>query len=429
MDDPAVIHAEESMFVKMNLFENRTIDGHAPYLPNKELSAYKMAGVDTDHEATTFEYALEEVRRGLHVHIREGSAAHNLKDIVEGIVRTGIDTEYFSFCTDDKHIEDILRDGHIDYSVKMAVKLGLDPIRAIKMATINTAKCYGLKHLGAISPGFQADFVVLDNLTDLNERIGPGKIAPPEFSNLGAFSYIDFKASDVYLFAKVIWMILKEEPFGFYGPYKYGEDSKQLLLDEKKYSVETFIPINKLIHEATYDDFTKRINIDDCIGYIELQQKLISNNLNDDEKVIINNLKNEELLIKFKEDKCSKHIISNKEFIAEFLQKNQFPSKIKICGTISDDKEEVKEKELLLEISRVRINHNYCQGYYFINKRKIYECHFIVNEIILNEEKQQFEFQLIEDERLWKYNNIIEARGNIVGKYYVPSNKKIVIDY
>lgn len=269
----------------------------------------------------------------------------------------------------------------------------------------------------------------IDNLTDLNERIGPGKIAPPEFSNLGAFSYIDFKASDVYLFAKVIWMILKEEPFGFYGPYKYGEDSKQLLLDEKKYSVETFIPINKLIHEATYDDFTKRINIDDCIGYIELQQKLISNNLNDDEKVIINNLKNEELLIKFKEDKCSKHIVSNKEFIAEFLQKNQFPSKIKICGTISDDKEEVKEKELLLEISRVRINHNYCQGYYFINKRKIYECHFIVNEIILNEEKQQFEFQLIEDERLWKYNNIIEARGNIVGKYYVPSNKKIVIDY
>ena len=95
MDDPAVIHAEESMFVKMNLFENRTIDGHAPYLPNKELSAYKMAGVDTDHEATTFEYALEEVRRGLHVHIREGSAAHNLKEIVEGIVRTGIDTEIY----------------------------------------------------------------------------------------------------------------------------------------------------------------------------------------------------------------------------------------------------------------------------------------------------------------------------------------------
>lgn len=118
MDDPAVIHAEESMFVKMDLFQDRTIDGHAPYLPNKELSAYKMAGVDTDHEATTFEYALEEVRRGLHVHVREGSAAHNLEDIVKGIVKTEIDTEYFSFCTDDKHIEDILRDGHIDYVVE-----------------------------------------------------------------------------------------------------------------------------------------------------------------------------------------------------------------------------------------------------------------------------------------------------------------------
>ena len=158
----------ESMFSKLLLFENRTIDGHAPYLPNRELSAYKMAGVDTDHEATSFEYALEEVRRGIHVHIREGSAAHNLKDIVEGIVRTGIDTEYFSFCTDDKHIEDILRDGHISYNVKLAVSLGMNPVQAIKMATINTAKCYGLKHLGAISPGFQADFVVLDNLQDLN---------------------------------------------------------------------------------------------------------------------------------------------------------------------------------------------------------------------------------------------------------------------
>lgn len=168
MDDPGVINGDESMFSKLLLFENRTIDGHAPYLPNRELSAYKMAGVDTDHEATSFEYALEEVRCGIHVHIREGSAAHNLKDIVEGIVRTGIDTEYFSFCTDDKHIEDILRDGHISYNVKLAVSLGMNPVQAIKMATINTAKCYGLKHLGAISPGFQADFVVLDNLQDLN---------------------------------------------------------------------------------------------------------------------------------------------------------------------------------------------------------------------------------------------------------------------
>ena len=168
MDDDAVINADPRMFAKFALFDHLVIDGHAPFLSNRMLSAYKMAGVDTDHEASSFEYALEEVRRGIHVHIREGSAAHNLEDIVSGIVRTGIDTEHFSFCTDDKHIEDILREGHIIYNVRKAVELGLDPFKAIKMATINTAKCYGLKHMGAIAPGYQADFVVFDNMKDFN---------------------------------------------------------------------------------------------------------------------------------------------------------------------------------------------------------------------------------------------------------------------
>lgn len=168
MDNNAVINGDPRMFHKFDLFERQTIDGHAPFLPNRMLSAYKLAGVDTDHEASSFEYALEEVRRGIHVHVREGSAAHNLDDIVSGIVRTGIDTEHFSFCTDDKHIEDILRDGHISYNVRRAVELGLDPFKAIKMATINTAKCYGLKHVGAIAPGYQADLVVFDNMKDFN---------------------------------------------------------------------------------------------------------------------------------------------------------------------------------------------------------------------------------------------------------------------
>lgn len=168
MDNDAVISGDPRMFAKFALFEHQTIDGHAPYLPNRMLSAYKLAGVDTDHEASSFEYALEEARRGIHVHVREGSAAHNVDDIISGIVRTGIDTEHFSFCTDDKHIEDILREGHIVYNVRRAVQLGLDPFKAIKMATINTAKCYGLKHMGAIAPGYQADFVIFDNMKDFN---------------------------------------------------------------------------------------------------------------------------------------------------------------------------------------------------------------------------------------------------------------------
>ena len=167
-DNGCIINGDPRMFAKFALFDHLVIDGHAPFLPNRMLSAYKMAGVDTDHEASSFEYALEEVRRGIHVHIREGSAAHNVDDIVSGIVRTGIDTEHFSFCTDDKHIEDILRDGHIVYNIRRSVELGLDPFKAIKMATINSAKCYGLKHLGAISPGYQADLVIFDNMKDFN---------------------------------------------------------------------------------------------------------------------------------------------------------------------------------------------------------------------------------------------------------------------
>ena len=125
MDDDAVIDGDPRMFAKFALFDHQTIDGHAPFLPNRKLSAYKLAGVDTDHEASSFEYALEEARRGIHVHVREGSAAHNVDDIISGIVRTGIDTEHFSFCTDDKHIEDILREGHIVYNVRRAVHIRL----------------------------------------------------------------------------------------------------------------------------------------------------------------------------------------------------------------------------------------------------------------------------------------------------------------
>lgn len=183
MDAPSVLAADPAMMAKFDLFERRNIDGHCPYLPPRELSAYAMAGVTTDHEATTFAFALEERRRGIHVHIREGSAARNLDAIVGGIVNSGVLTEGFSFCTDDKHIEDIMREGHIDHCIRRAVELGLDPLAAVRMATINSARCYGLAHLGAIAPGRQADFVIFDNLRDFRvldvyhqgQRIDPNK--------------------------------------------------------------------------------------------------------------------------------------------------------------------------------------------------------------------------------------------------------------
>ena len=168
MDDPSVIYADKGMHDKLDLFKNKIIDGHAPFLPDKELDIYSMAGIMTDHEATSFEYALKEAERGIHVHIREGSAAHNCADIVKGIVESGINTDCFSFCTDDKHIEDILRDGHISANIRIAIKEGVAPISAYQMATINTTRTYGLKHLGAIVPGAQADLVVLSSLENVD---------------------------------------------------------------------------------------------------------------------------------------------------------------------------------------------------------------------------------------------------------------------
>ena len=162
---PGVIDGDRQLHKKLELFSGRILDGHAPYLPDDELTAYALAGIRTDHEASDFDYALEEIRRGIHVHIREGSAAHNLETLINGILAHDLPCENFSFCTDDKHIEDILRQGHINYNVRRAVELGLSPMAAIKMATINTARCYGLKELGAVAPGYQADLIVTDDLS------------------------------------------------------------------------------------------------------------------------------------------------------------------------------------------------------------------------------------------------------------------------
>lgn len=165
MNAPGVIHGDRQLHKKLELFSGRILDGHAPYLPDDELTAYALAGIRTDHEASDFDYALEEIRRGIHVHIREGSAAHNLETLINGILAHDLPCENFSFCTDDKHIEDILRQGHINYNVRRAVELGLSPMAAIKMATINTARCYSLKELGAVAPGYQADLIVTDDLS------------------------------------------------------------------------------------------------------------------------------------------------------------------------------------------------------------------------------------------------------------------------
>ncbi|ABR50638.1 adenine deaminase [Alkaliphilus metalliredigens QYMF] len=162
MDYPGVIAGEESIIDKIMIAEGKMIDGHGPDIKEEALNAYVAAGVRTEHECSTVEEMINRLRLGMYILIREGSAARNLKTLVRGI--TPENMRRCLFCTDDKHPEDILEAGHIDHNVRVAIKEGLDPISAVKMATINAAECYGLKDLGAIAPGYRADLVVLDNL-------------------------------------------------------------------------------------------------------------------------------------------------------------------------------------------------------------------------------------------------------------------------
>lgn len=171
MDCASVINGDPWMSEKLELFDGKVKDGHAPNLSDEELAAYVIAGVTTDHEGTTYEYVMKERSMGMTCHIREGSAARNLEMIVKGIVENNTNTEGFCFCTDDKHIEDITNEGDIDHNVRKAVSMGINPIAAVKMATIQPARCYGLRRTGAVAPGFDADLVVWDSIKDFNAQM------------------------------------------------------------------------------------------------------------------------------------------------------------------------------------------------------------------------------------------------------------------
>ena len=164
MDYPSLIGGNDEVLKKMNMARERDmpIDGHAPMVERKALNAYIGAGVGTDHECSTPEEMRDRLRRGMYVLIREGSAARNLKALINGV--KAVNLRRCCFCTDDKQPEDILKDGHINYSIRLAAELGMDPLWAVQMATLNPAECYGLKGKGALAPGYDADIVILKDL-------------------------------------------------------------------------------------------------------------------------------------------------------------------------------------------------------------------------------------------------------------------------
>lgn len=164
MDVPSVIGGKEGMLKKLALFQSMIIDGHCPCINTDSLNAYAASGIKTDHECLTPEQAVEEIRRGLYVMLREGSAARNLKALLPAVDDRNF--HRFLMCTDDKDIYDLEKEGSIDHNIKLAVKNGINPIHAITMATLNAAECYGLRRRGAVAPGYIADLVILSNLQD-----------------------------------------------------------------------------------------------------------------------------------------------------------------------------------------------------------------------------------------------------------------------
>ena len=168
MNYVGVINGDKNVLSKIvtSQAHHKKIDGHAPELSGNDLNAYIAAGVYSDHECSTFENALEKLRKGQFIMIREGTAAHNLKALMPLLTQ-----QYYSRCmfaTDDKHPSDLLYGGHIDYIVKQALKNGADPIVALKTATHHAARYFLLNNKGAIVSGYLADIVVVDNLEDFN---------------------------------------------------------------------------------------------------------------------------------------------------------------------------------------------------------------------------------------------------------------------
>ena len=170
MNFPGVVHAVPDVIAKVALgLQHGLIDGHAPGLRGRGLQAYVAAGVMTDHECTTADEARDKIARGMQIAIREGSAARNLAALISAITPETL--HRFCFCTDDRHPGDLMHHGHIDHIIRRAVTLGLDPLDAITIATINAANHYRQPDLGAIAPGRCADIILADDLHEFMPRL------------------------------------------------------------------------------------------------------------------------------------------------------------------------------------------------------------------------------------------------------------------
>lgn len=168
MDYPCVVAGDDDCLDKLKVADGRLVDGHAPGLRGRDLCAYVAAGIASDHECTTAEEAREKLRLGMHIMIREGSQARDLAALLPLVQPETLDR--FMFVTDDKDVEDLLADGHMDAIIRRAVAGGMNPVHAIKLATLNPARYFGLDELGAVAPGKLACLAIVDDLETCRVR-------------------------------------------------------------------------------------------------------------------------------------------------------------------------------------------------------------------------------------------------------------------
>lgn len=246
MDVPSVANCDQEMLKKLAMFRNKNIDGHSPRISDKILNAYTGCGVKTDHECVSYEEAVKKVQRGMYVMLREGSAARNLKDLLPAVDNDNF--HRFLFCTDDRHIEDIMDEGTIDNCIRLAIKEGLEPLKALTIATYNAALCYNLRDRGAVAPGYKADLVIFDDLKRINisKVIKDGRI----FDNSMKYSKVEMNTS------MNIDYITKD---------KFRVKAKSDFINVIKlisHSIETKRERKKIIRE---DNFVKAVEGDDVL--------------------------------------------------------------------------------------------------------------------------------------------------------------------
>jgi adenine deaminase len=169
MNFPGLILGDPAVLAKMEAFKGRIVDGHSPGVSGPWLNAYAAAGVGSDHECTTREEATERLRLGMYIYIREGTSERNLIELLPTV--TPENSRRCCFCSDDRHANDNVDDGHIDHFLRMAIDQGLDPVMAIRMATLNAAERFRLYDRGAIAPGKRADLVVFADLNDIRPAL------------------------------------------------------------------------------------------------------------------------------------------------------------------------------------------------------------------------------------------------------------------